>query len=111
MKAFKLLLLVSVLMYGCGEDTPPRYLEAKVLEVSCKPIAQITGTTLGEKWRGYDNVVVINNPVTDGIVIPSDSVFYFRAYDLTGPNECGISPGLYPAINIRVLDYSATKPQ
>jgi hypothetical protein len=110
MKALKLFLLVSVLLYGCGEDTPPKYLEAKVLEVSCKPIAQITGTALGEKWKGYDNVVVINNPVTDGIVIPSDSVFYFRAYELTGPNECSNSTGLFPGINIRVLDYSVTKP-
>ncbi len=110
MKVLNLSILFSILLFGCGEDTPPKYLEAKVLEVSCKPIAQITGSDIGEKWKGYDNVVVINNPVTDGIIIPANSLFYFTSYDLTGPNECSNSTAFSPGINIRVLNFSSTKP-
>ena len=98
------------MLYGCGESTPPEYLEAKVLEVTCLPIAQITGSNIGEKWKGYENVVVINNPFTDGIFIPSDSIFYFRTYELTEPMVCGSSAGYAPGINIRILGFSPTKP-
>lgn len=110
MKTIIKIIITSLVLCSCQDATPPKYLEAKIIEIACKPIAQISGTSIGELWKGYDNVVVINNPAADSLRIPADSVFYFKAYEITGPNECSNSTGFSPGINIRVLDFSITKP-
>ncbi|MCD8540990.1 MAG: hypothetical protein LRY55_15460 [Leadbetterella sp.] len=90
----------------------PEYLEATIVEEGCSPVAQITGTSIGEAWKGYENCVVIHNPESDRLpssFLKKDSTFYFLSYELSAPPVCP-DPSFTPGIVIRVKDFSAERP-
>lgn len=97
---------------SCSTDTVPRYLEATIVEEGCKPVAVIAGTSIGEKWNGYENCVVINNPESDHLpdsFLRKDSTFYFLSYELASAPVCTGTLSA-PGINIRALGFSKEKP-
>gem|GEM_PF-2339067 len=97
---------------SCGTDSVPKYLEATIVEEGCKPVAQITGSSIGENWSGYDNCVVINNPESDHLpasFLKKDSTFYFLSYELASAPVCSGTSSA-PGITIRVVGFSAEKP-
>ena len=97
---------------SCSTDSVPKYLEATIVEEGCKTVAQINGTSIGEKWSGYENCVVINNPESDQLppsFLRKDSTFYFQSYELVSAPVCTGTPPA-PGITIRVVGFSATKP-
>lgn len=106
----KYLLFFLFINMSCRTEPVPKYLEATIVEEGCRPVAQITGTGIGETWKGYENCVVIHNPESDHLpssFLRKDSTFYFRSYELATLPVC---PDLSPGIAIRVRDFSAQKP-